>query len=344
MTAGHEVAQVRVVRGSLVESRHDVVVAVADRHGRLLHKAGDPALVTYFRSSSKPFQALAAVEAGTLEAFGFEDRNLAIMCASHAGTGVHVAVVAEMLARIGLGPEHLQCGAHAPYHEPSARALYQGGEAPTTLHSNCSGKHTGMLAFSRHLGADVATYRSPGHPIQRRIAAVVSDMTGVAPGDIAIGVDGCGVPVFGVAVTAMATAFARLGDPADQPPARAEALARIGRAMTAYPDLVAGPDRFDTVVMETLRGRVISKAGAEGVQCMAVPEAGIGIAVKVLDGSGRAAGPAALEALAALGLLQEPERAALERFRQPVLRNVAGAAVGGIYPQFVLRKVNHSGA
>jgi len=337
-------AQVHVVRGDLVESRHEIALAVADRHGEVRWQAGtDPGLTTYFRSSAKPFQALAAVEAGVLEAFAFGDRELAVMCASHSGTAAHTAVVASMLERIGLGVDALQCGVHPPLHEPSARALREAGSPFSALHSNCSGKHTGMLSFARHLGADVATYRLPTHPIQVRIKRTVSEMTGVPEAHIAVGVDGCGAPVFGVPVTAMATAFARLADPVDLPPRRQEAIARVVRAMTTYPDLVAGPERFDTVVMETTRGRVVSKAGAEGVQCMALPELGLGVALKVLDGNGRATGPAAMEALVSLGVLSEAERAALAPYHQPPVRNVAGAVVGEIYSQFILRKVAQRG-
>lgn len=328
------------MRGGAVESRHEVIAAVAGADGRLLWRVGDPdACLTYLRSSAKPLQALPAVEAGTLEAFGYDARCLALMCASHSATTLHTALVAEMLRRAGLGPADLQCGAHWPYHEATADALRRRGERPTALDSNCSGKHAGMLAFARHLGADLATYRRPDHPVQQRIRRAVADMTGVDETAIQTAVDGCGVPVFGVSVRAMATAFARLAAPTALAPGRETAVRAIVAAMTAYPDLVGGPGRFDTVLMESLRGRVLAKTGAEGVQCLAVPELGLGIALKVADGAARATGPAALRILDALGVLGEPERLALASYGQPVLKNVAGDAVGEIRAEFSLRKV-----
>ncbi len=331
---------VEVVRGSLVESRHAVTVAVVDADGQLVHRVGDPdRLITYMRSAAKPLQALAAVEAGVLEAYGLDERALAMMCASHSGTPLHTQIVADMLERIGLGPQYLQCGAHWPYHGPTADAMRRRGEEPTALHSNCSGKHAGMLAFSRHLGADVATYRRPEHPVQRRIRALVSALTGTPEEALVLAVDGCGVPVFGLSVTAMATAFARLGAGRALDDRRAAAARRIAGAMRAEPELVAGPGRFDTILMESLRGRVVAKTGAEGVQCLALPERGLGVALKVHDGSARAAAPATLETLDLLGVLAEPERQALGSLRQPVVRNVAGDAVGEIRCQLSLRKV-----
>lgn len=336
--------EVLVVRGHVVESRHEITAAVADAQGRLRWRVGDPdALVTYMRSSAKPLQALPAVEAGVLEAFGLDERCLALMCASHAGTPVHTQLAADILARAGLTPEHLQCGAHWPYHDATADAMRRRGERPTALCSNCSGKHAGMIAFAQKLGADVQTYRSPVHPVQRRIRRAVADMAGLDETAIQTAVDGCGVPVFAMSVGAMATAFARLAAPGALDAPRRDAVGRITAAMAAYPELVGGPGRFDSVLMASLRGRVISKVGAEGVQCMALPELGLGVALKVHDGAARAAGPAALEILSALGVMGEPERLALEPMRQPVLRNVAGDPVGEIRSEIFLRKVSARG-
>ncbi|MCL6515665.1 asparaginase [Alicyclobacillus sp.] len=331
---------VEVVRGPLVESQHRGDIAVVDRAGRLLWSVGDPHRVTYARSSAKPLQALPLVESGAADAFGMSDEEIALCCASHSGEEIHTERVLALLRRIDIDPKHLRCGAHAPYHAASYERLLRGGASPEAVHNNCSGKHAGMLAMAKFLGADLDTYLEPDHPVQRRILTAVSEVTGVAEEDIVLGTDGCGVPVFGLPVDAMARAYAQFTDPdpAEMGEPRARAMRRIARAMVSHPHLVAGTERFCTGLMSAGGGALLGKAGAEGVYCAGVMGAGIGLCVKVEDGDARAAYPSVVETLAQAGLVSPDVLAKLEGFRRPQLHNHAGTWVGEIRPVFRLHQ------
>lgn len=315
--------EVRVYRGEVVESVHQVDVAVVDARGRLLASAGDPKRVTFWRSAAKPFQLLPFVEAGGAERFGLEPGDLAIACGSHGGEPVHVGQVRHFLSAAGMDEGFLRCGAHPPLHEPSARALQARGEAPGRIHCNCSGKHAAMLAFARLLGADPAQYLDPDHPVQERILEAVARETGVPSDRIEVAVDGCGAPVFALPLSAMARAYARLAGAEE-----GSALGKIRSAMIAHPYLVAGAGRLSTEAMELLRPKLVAKSGAEGVYCAGLVELGVGIALKVRDGAQRAAGPAFTALLEAAGLLGPDARERLARHRRPEVRNHAGVVVG----------------
>lgn len=326
-------------RGPLVETVHRGDLAVVDADGRSRFSAGEPlAKRAFMRSSAKPLQAMPIVYTGAAERWGFDDADLAIFCASHNGEPVHTERVERVLGRIGLGPEHLRCGVHPPLDAVRAREMRAAGEAPTVLHSNCSGKHAGMLALALHLGADPSGYLEPGHPVQREVIANVARMAGVEPADIALGVDGCGVPCFGITVFEAALAFARLANPGSLGEPYRAAAVRVRDAMRSNPYLIAGRGRFDTDVMTTARGRVVSKGGASGVHCIAV-DGGTGVAVKIEDGGSppySQAAVAAIEALRQLGTLDGAALAALGHHARPVIRNVAGRDVGGARPVFTL--------
>jgi len=331
MDANMDAIRVVVTRGDLVESVHRVDAVVADTQGKALAACGQADLVTYWRSSAKPFQALPLIRKALAEGVGFSDEEVAIMCASHAGEPEHVALVARLLERFGLSEEHLACGAHPPLHEPSAVQLWRAGKSPGRIHSNCSGKHTGMLIHAKLIGADLSSYLDPSHPVQQAIIATVEAFAGVPRDEIKISIDGCGAPVFGLSLLGMATAYARLSAPGgifDE--ATSRAAERIVQAMQAKPFFVAGTGRLCTALMETLGPAVVAKGGAEGVYCVGLPQRGWGIALKVRDGAARATGPAIIEILAALGVVEAQAAAALEEHRTPVVRNVAGRPVGRI--------------
>ena len=336
---------VELTRGPLVESIHFGALAVVDSNGRLVASVGDPDLMANLRSSAKPFQILSMVESGGMEAFGLSERELAIGCASHAGTDDHVAVLRGMQARIGVSEDDLRCGTHYPLNEATARAMRARGETPTSNRHNCSGKHTGMLANARLRGLSIEDYLNPDHPLQRIILADFAAITGMEPAAVPVGIDGCSAPTFAAPLRQAAHAYALLADPRGLPPARAEALRRIFRAMSANPDMVSGPGRFDTVLMQAAPGKIVSKGGAEGYQGMAVrpgalyPDSpGLGITFKISDGdsAGRAGPVAAYAALVQLGLLNDAERAALAQYDRGVLRNWREMEIGEIRPAFHL--------
>lgn len=305
-------------------------LAVADRDGRLVLAVGEPERAIYPRSAVKPLQAVALVESGAAAAFGVNAAELALACASHAGEPVHIERVAAWLARLGCDARALACGPHPPLHMPSAEALIRAGAPASRLHNNCSGKHAGMLTLARHLGAPLAGYEAPDHPVQRAIRAVLADFTDgqlVEPPAI----DGCGVPTWAMPLRALATAFARFASPDRLSPRRAAACAAIARAMREEPLMVAGQGRLGTLLLARGEG-LIAKTGAEGVYAAARLGSGLGLALKVEDGAARAAEVALLAALEALGWLSAAAREALAPFARPLLRNHAGTVVGRIAP------------
>jgi L-asparaginase II len=321
---------VLVRRGARVESHHRVAYAVADPAGRVLEAAGDVEQEVFPRSAIKPLQALVLVESGAADRFAVSEQELALACASHSGEPEHVALVRAWLARLRLDPSALECGAHPPLHAPSAQRLAAASQAPERVHNNCSGKHAGMITLACHLGAPLAGYSRPDHPVQRLIADMLREVTESAALP-APAIDGCGVPTWPIPLGRLATALARLAHPAGLPARRADACARVQAAMLAHPFLVAGTDRACTEIM-TVAPHVLVKTGAEGVYAACLPERRLGLALKVEDGAARAAPVALLALLRALGALDAQSAAALAGRMQPELRNHAGVVVGRLEP------------
>jgi len=277
---------VEVRRGGVVEARHRVH-AVAVEAGAVVAEAGDPALVAFMRSSSKPLQAIPAARARD----DLDDRDLAIASASHLADEAQLAAVRALLARAPAQEGELECG--------------PAGHPPSRLKHNCSGKHAGMLALCRAHGWRSEGYRLEGHRAQREMLAIHVEAAEVPEDEIPTGVDGCGVVTFALPLERMAYAFSRL--------AALDGGDRVAAAMRAHPDLIRGPKGSDTILMRSLPGW-IAKGGAEGLLCAAGD--GLGIALKAEDGSGRGLGPAAAMFLGRLGhALSELEVAPLENSR-----------------------------
>ncbi len=327
---------VEVIRGSLLESEHRGRVAVIDADGNAVLRLGDVARPVFPRSAVKPLQALPLVETGAADRFGFGDEELALASASHAGEPAHVALVEHMLARAGLDAAALVCGAHPPIHAPSAQALARSGREPSALHNNCSGKHAGFLCVACAMEANPAGYADPAHPVQRAVKAAIEGIAGVALEDRSRAIDGCSVPTWALPLEKLAHGFARFGTGRGLDPHRAEAAARIRAACAANPYLVAGTGRFCTRVMAHFGGRVLVKGGAEGVLCGALPEAGLGIAVKCDDGAARAAEVVMAALISRLLALDDADRGALAPLVQPGLRNWNGVEVGVLRPSDLL--------
>jgi L-asparaginase II len=321
---------VEVTRGPLVESRHRASYVVVDTAGHVVEGAGEIEHAVYPRSAIKPVQALALVESGAAEAFDCSDAEVALACASHDGEPGHSEAVAVWLKRLGLGERDLECGAHLPYHEPTMKALLRNGEEPSQLHNNCSGKHTGFLTVARHLGVSTKGYIKLEHPVQQRVLGALEAMAGLDLGRAPVGIDGCGIPTLGIPLGNLALAMARLADPKDQPEARQAACLRIRRAVALNPFMVAGSKRFCTKIMEVTRERALVKTGAEGVYCASLPTLGLGIALKVDDGAGRAAEVLMGRLLHKLGVLSDDEAEGLSAWLAPTLKNRAGRAVGEV--------------
>lgn len=320
---------VAAIRGKHGESTHLVHSVVARDDGSVVAAHGDPARKTFPRSAVKAIQALVLVESGAADRFGFTPADLALACSSHTGSPLHADTARAMLAKAGLDEHALECGTHWPGDEAAARALARDGGEPCPLHNNCSGKHAGFLAAARHMGVPTAGYVAPDHPLQQRVTRALAEVTGSRFTDADRATDGCSIPTWLVPLSHLATAFARIGTGAGLAPGRGDAFARLRSAVAAHPLHLAGPGRFDTRVTEVCRQRVFLKSGAEGVLCAAIPEAGIGIAIKAEDGAHRAAEVAMAEMLLRhLPSCTAEERSLLDDLHAPALKNWNGTRVG----------------
>lgn len=310
-------------RGEIVESVHYGSIAISDNQGNLIGWYGNPDTVTYLRSSAKPFQALAFIEDDGQERYGLTQREIALICASHSGTDEHVELIKVIQQKTGVKETELLCGVHPVFDKQTAEAMCERGDEPTPNRHNCSGKHTGMLAYAHMRDWPANEYINNEHPVQKNILTAFSEMSGVPRGEIEIGVDGCSAPNFAIPLRNAALAFARLCDPSGFSQTRKNACKTIVTAMTDHPFIVAGPDRFDTLLMEVTGGRVVTKGGAEGYQAVGMfpntlssDSPALGIAFKVSDGDLRSrARPAiTIEILRQLHVLSKSELEELAAF------------------------------
>ncbi|MDC3416918.1 asparaginase [Aquibacillus salsiterrae] len=334
---------IEVYRGELLESSHQVHVAVCNTNGDLLHYYGDSNRLTFARSSMKPFQAIPVIESGAMAAYQLTKKELALFCASHNGEAIHREMVEQVLNKIGLTEEHLQCGTHIPRDMKSYEQLLRSGGELTSLYSNCSGKHSGMLAGALKFGYELTNYRDVDHPYQQHIIDVIADVSSYQRAKIRTSVDGCGVPVHRLPLGHLATAFARLAKPTAWPggsSGRKEALNTIADAMVTYPEMVAGTDRFDTDLMKVFKGRIVAKVGAEGIYCFGDRETGIGAALKVEDGNERATNVAAMEIIEQLQIGNVDTRSKLNDYHYAPVLNARQEKIGEIRPAFQLTTVS----
>jgi L-asparaginase II len=319
-------------RGGLVESRHVVHVAVTDATGRLVASAGDPALVTFWRSAAKPMQAAAALADGALDVCGFDSEDLALACASHSSEEIHRTVAARMLQKAHATEDDLACGFHPPLSGKVNRQLLRDGTVAGPLWSNCSGKHAAMLALCHHRGWPKAGYHEEDHPLQRRLLKEILAWTDLAPGTVPVASDGCRARTFYLPLTAMAVAWARLGTRDDD----------VGRRLRAsiwqHPHLLAGTDRPCTKLVASAPGKLLVKVGAEGVYNAALPGCGLGVALKVESGGGPVAPVALVAVLAALdadfgaGL----PLSAWDELARPAVVDTKKGVVGALLPEGAL--------
>jgi L-asparaginase II len=327
---------VHVQRGGVVESMHRGALAVVDAAGAVHTAIGDIARPIFPRSAVKVLQALPLVESGAADAFGLTDEELALACASHGGEPAHVSTAAAMLAKAGADETALECGAHWPLHEPSARALFAAGGKPGALHNNCSGKHAGFVCLGCHLAraagqepeAWLRGYVKPDHPVMREVGAALEAATGVRLAGAPRGTDGCSIPTYAMPLAQLALAFARVATGQGLSPGRAAAARRLREAVAHAPHRVAGEGRFDTKVIQRLGTRVFCKTGAEAVYCAALPELGLGIALKIDDGQTRASEVAMAVLIAQLLPLADADAAFLQTFTDAPARNWNGVEVG----------------
>lgn len=336
---------VEITRGPMVESIHRGMIVALDSNGERIASLGDSSRKTWYRSAAKPFQTISLIASGAADHFKFTPPELAIITASHSGEGIHLEAVSSILEKIGLSEPDLLCGAHMPFDEISAKRLRAEGKLPRVLHNNCSGKHSGMLAFAKFIQQPIENYIDPNHLIQRRIREVLATFAAVAEDDVAIAIDGCSAPVFGLSLEAIARSYARLVDikSIEIEPELAASAKRVVDSMLAFPEMVGGTNgRLDTDLMKVTKGAVVSKVGAEGVQLLGVLPSqkypkGLGIAIKIEDGdTRRARDPVVIETLRQLGLLDGGQLEQLSRYSHSVLLNYRKFEVGEVRTCFKL--------
>jgi L-asparaginase II len=329
---------VNVYRGGTIESIHYGHAVVVKSDGKIVYKIGDPETVTYLRSSAKPFQTIPLIESGAAYHFKFSPEEIAIISGSHNGEPQHTRVVAQILEKIGLGPEYLQCGAHIPHYYTAANITPAPGEEFLPIQHNCSGKHAGMLAICVFKNLPVENYLDPDHPVQKLITEAISYICDYPLEKIKIGVDGCSAPVHGLPIYNMALGFARFVTPPSVPRDKAKIYSTICQAMIDHPDMVAGAKRYDTDIMQICKEKLIAKGGAEGLHCVGFVERGWGMAAKIGDGARRAIFPFSLELLKQLGVVTSEELEKLQEYHHSIIYNWTNKEVGHIKAEFELQK------
>lgn len=334
-------------RDGIIESVHFGAIAVTDPSGKLIAWYGNPRTKSFMRSSAKPLQAISLIEQGGEDRFQMTGEEIAVICASHSSTDRHLKTIYGLQKKIGVSESDLLCCTHPPF-SPAARAkLLDQGLDPDQNHHNCSGKHTGMLGLATLLGYPFEGYTEPEHPVQQRIISVVSDMCGLEVNDIELGRDGCSVPAFSMPLQNAAQGWANLMAPDNLIESRRSACQVLTRAMKDHPYLIAGPGRFDTILMEVSQGTLVSKAGAEAFQAVGVfPDvnqsgtSGLGIVLKIADGDQgkRARRPVMIEVLRQLNILSSDQLSSMSDLG-PVqeYRNQCQIVVGEGRPCFQLQ-------
>jgi L-asparaginase II len=349
-----------VYRGEAIENTHIAHVAVVQADGRLLYSFGDPSRITLVRSAAKPAQALAVLETGALERFGFDEADLALMCASHSSEPRHIERARRMLAKAQVSEADLRCGAHPPLSDAVYVDWLKRDFKPDAVCSNCSGKHAGMLAGARSIGAAIAGYELPAHPLQVRVKHTVAEVCDLPDDGVQWSIDGCNLPTPAFALDRLARLFAKLAAAEDEISAsaaasagtpsaislRTVALARIYRAMAAHPEWVGGEGRFCTTLMRAFDGALIGKVGADGSYAIGVrasrqtarlgADGALGIAVKVEDGNIGVLYATVAELLARLDIGSAEQRAQLSAFHAPPMVNTMGVEIGHLAFSFEL--------
>lgn len=321
---------VEVTRGNRVESRHHGVAVVVDGDGEVVFSAGDIDAPTFPRSACKAMQALPLIESGAADAYGLDNRQLALACSSHSGEDAHVATAASMLAKAGRDGDVLECGAHWSFDQKTLIHQARTLEKPTALHNNCSGKHAGFVCACVHSGYDPKGYVEYGHPLQRDIRATLQSLTGAVLDHDACGTDGCSIPTYAVPLKGLAHGFAKMATGQGLEPLRAKAAKRLIDACMAEPFYVAGTKRACTLIMQVAPHKIFAKTGAEGVFCAVLPELGLSIAVKAEDGTTRAAEAMVTALLARYFAKDSAEHAALMAMTNKSMHNWTGRHVGDI--------------
>ena len=323
---------VEVTRNETVESRHFGAAVVCDEKGNVIESWGDIECLIFPRSALKPMLAIQLIESGASDHYCLNDAELSLACSSHQGEQIHQNLVASWLNRLGLTEDHLACGAVLPEHTESAHQLLAAGQTGCRIHHNCSGKHTGLLTTALQLNFPLQNYHLLEHPIQQLSMDILSDMADINLRQFPIGIDGCGLPAPTMPLVQLGRAVARFAKPANLCDRRSKAIYRLQEAISNEPLYIAGHGTVVSELNEVSKGKVLAKTGAEGIVTAALPERGLGIALKIADGASRASSVALLAILDFLKALSDDEKQELQAHISPTLFNSRGRSVGAIRP------------
>ena len=323
---------VEVTRNGTVESRHFGAAVVCDFKGNVVESWGDIDQLIFPRSALKPMLAIHLIESGASDHYSLNDAELSLACSSHQGEMIHQNLVESWLNRLGLTEEHLACGPVLPEDTDSAHKLLASGQKGCRIHHNCSGKHTGFLTTALHLNLSLDNYHLLDHPLQQLSLDILSDLADVDLNQYPMGIDGCGLPAPTMPLIQLGRAMARFANPTDLSDMRAQAIYRLHEAITNEPLYIAGHGMVVSELNDVTKGAVLAKTGAEGIVTAALPEQGLGIALKIADGSERARSVALLAILDHLNALTDEEKQKLESHITPTIVNSRGLTVGEIRP------------
>lgn len=278
-----------MVRGNWLENLHRGAFCVVDSEGQVIASIGDIDRAIFPRSAIKSMQALALFRSGAVEKYDLDSKSIALACASHLGEEAHITALGVTLEKIGCSEADLECGIHPPSNRDARNKLRDTGVDPSAIHNNCSGKHAGMLAVARALDVPIKGYSERDHPVQKLVRSCVQDLIGQPLTTGKCGTDGCSIPTWAAPMEAFAFGFARMASGNSLSSRDARAVKEIFDAKVRHPLLVGGTDAFDSAAMQTFGTALISKVGAEGVFCGAIPAKGWGYVLKCDDGNMAAA-------------------------------------------------------
>jgi L-asparaginase II len=330
---------IEITRGDIVESIHNGDIAIVNSKGDLLYQYGDANKYTYWRSAAKPIQTYNVLLSRTADHYNFNDAEIAIMCASHYGEAFHLKTVESILNKIGLNKNHILGGTVTSLNSDYALELARKQTELNPMYSDCSGKHAGKLSICKHKNYPIETYKELEHPVQQSILDIISEMAEINKEDIAIGIDGCSVPVHALPLKNMALAYAKLANPEDLIPNYKEASERIFKAMCHHPEMISGTNGFCSDLIAASNNKLVGKVGAEGVYCVGVKDRDLGIAIKMESGNMDVLPPAVIKILKDLNILDSIELKTLEQYNPIINKNDLKNKVGEINAVFELEKI-----
>jgi len=329
---------IKIYRGNLVENIHRGDIAIVDKRGNQSFSVGDNAKTTYWRSAAKPIQVMPVIFSGAADKYKFTDKEIAIMASSHNGEEKHIALIYKILDKIGLDEKALLCGIHPPFYKPAARFLYKNKIPINPVYNPCSGKHVAQLTLCQYYGWAINDYYKEDHPVQQMILDIISKMTSYPKEKIYLGIDGCGVPVFGLPIKNMALAYTRIANWELLSLDYQKATKRIYASMIKYPDIIGGTNRFDTDLMKVTNGKLLAKSGADGVFCIGIRN-GNGITVKMENGNMKYLSLVVVRILDLLKMVEKDKLSQLKNHCSMDVKNCRNEIVGRFVLDFKLNKV-----